>query len=306
MISIGRENGLNDINKPVFIFLLERLTGWMEFYNYVRMEEGIGGGYRKWIFQESCLDVLKKLSDENNELNINCECKLKNQISQNALETIRNLLQGKDVGGINIKEIQKYFSNQPEGAVLNAAKEMEEMQRYFQDRKNKSKWGKAGDEIEKNMGIQDKIQSEIEKMLPIKNYDQFTEAYKIAKDIESQEVDNIIDDYCDFNSDNFEEAYFKYMDECHIATFYCISRWMEENDVVSRWYKNVFVKNFFVSIAELLNIVSVKINWEQKAGAKPESKWYDMLYDELFIDDINKVHEAKKFEAADFYDIWRN
>lgn len=303
LIRIGIENDLDGINKPVFIFLLERLTGWMGFYNYVRMGEGRKEDKRKWVFHESTLKVLKKLFSEN---------KIKKQMKKDAIKTIRDLVESNDdQKKVNIiEQMQKNFQQQPDDDKIDVREELLEMLEYFKTNLDEDEWEKTEGETGECIEVEECMREEIEKMLPIIDWEQFFKAYKIAKHMETEASEKIVNYAIDSKlvdmEENFEEAYFKFMSRNHIATFYCISRWMEDNNVVSKLFKSYFVENFFSFIVECQDLVRDKINWGQKAGSKPESKWYDMLYDELFIDDIEKVHKATKFEAANFYDTWRN
>lgn len=41
-----------------------------------------------------------------------------------------------------------------------------------------------------------------------------------------------------------------------------------------------------------------------KNDADLSSKWYESLYNELFVDDISNVNKATKMDALDFYDVY--
>lgn len=245
LIEIGEKHGLKNINKPFMIILLERLTGWIGFYNYVLMREG-----------QTCDFMEESLSEESENVNAD------------------------DILNHNIAKKSEQF------------------------------------------------QIQVEQFLPITNPGDFLRAYKeVKRTIEDMEMDNEIKFDPKEDEKDLAHATFQVIDNEHIAFLYCIGKWIQKSQgdeknkgkqkkhkrlegrektlYFGEAYHTSFGKNFLMCILELQNIMVDSICWELDTEKKPECGWYNKLYDELFVNDINNVQKATRFDAINFYNLWR-
>lgn len=249
LIEIGNDCGLKDVNRPLMLTLLESLTGWIGFYNYVSLGEGTTGDY---------MDDMGEMTDE--EINAFIEKK--------------QLLE-------------------------------EELAKKMEDNLNK-------------------IQIQIENFLPITDAEKFLKAYESARDL-LKGKDFYTEIYSGILNETKEavDEVFWNIGKGRIALLYCIAKWIRggrksqadgkirgSRDEETIWnfadvYQSCLGRIFLGYISELGDAVEGAFQWEQNSDVQPECGWYNLLYDELFVNDIDNVQEATRFEALNYYSMWR-
>lgn len=212
IIELGKDDNIIDI--PAFIFLLDRLTGWIEFYNFVSLRDEMGGKFHISVNEEKdrlIQDDLKK-----------------------TYEMIDSLLD-------MITECTD--TDELEELVCEAAKCI-----YYRD------------DLE----------------------------YELTSN------DNAEPDYADF-----EEV----IEFTHIAFLYVWGKIVREDEGLMREHHGILGKRFMESMSRAYEQIYSKRQYV-KNDADLSSKWYESLYNELFVDDISNVNKATKMDALDFYDVY--